>query len=179
MKKILLLLLLCFGGFNLHAQDSLSVKPAATAPYKLAIGARYYAGGPLGADVSISAKYFIGRESALEAQSNIFHGSRYFLTSLSYIWQPQLLTSSRLQPYAGLGVGVMKSRTYYPAEERVKINPVGVATFGIEYSFKNAPIALSLDYRATFLRLDNTDTPPTISLGNTSNFGLGIKYLLR
>ncbi|MFD2246638.1 porin family protein [Pontibacter ruber] len=187
MKKIILPLLLCLCGLSLpatlQAQDSLSVKPQATAPYKVAVGARFSAGGPTGADLSITAKYFIGKQSALEAQSTVNPQNRYFLASLSYIWQPQLLTSSRFRPYAGLGVGVLRSRNYYydgrSTSEHIKVNPVGVATIGVEYTFPKAPIALSLDYRSTFLRLDNTSTQPTFDLRNSSNIGLGVKFLIR
>jgi hypothetical protein len=185
MKKIMLLLCLC--GLTLpatlQAQDSLSVKPQVQAPYKLAIGARFAAGAATGGDLSISAKYFIGKESALEAQSSVNPESRFFLASLSYIWQPKLATSDRFRPYAGLGVGILRSRNYYydgsSMNEFIKVNPVAVATFGIEYTFKKAPIALSLDYRSTFMRYDNSNRPTYFSLNQSSNLGLGVKFLIR
>ena len=182
MKKIMLLLCLCGLALpaTLQAQDSLTVKPQVQAPYKFAIGARFSPGGLTGADLSISAKYFIGKESALEVQSSVNPESRYYLASLSYIWQPKLATSDRFRPYAGLGVGVLRSRYYYDgSSEYIKVNPVGVATFGIEYTFKKAPIALSLDYRSTFIRFDNSNRPTYFSLNQSSNLGLGVKFLIK
>ncbi|WP_242926344.1 hypothetical protein [Pontibacter vulgaris] len=181
-NKIMLLCLCLLSSLNtLQAQDSLRVKPQATAPYKAAIGARLSYGGPTGADISISAKYFIGKESALEAQSSIIKDSRIFLASLSYIWQPQLLTSSRFRPYAGLGLGVMRSHnyTYYPEEPDITTNLVTVASFGMEYTFKKAPISLSLDYRAPFMRFDNSPYQPRMPLEQARTIGVGVKFLLK
>ncbi len=183
MKIKLTLLCICLlSTFSaLQAQDSLSTQPRATAPYKLAVGARFTYGGPTGADVNLTAKYFIGRQSALEVQLPVVPQSKFQLALLSYIWQPQLLSTSRFRPYAGLGVGVMRARNpgFYPEEPDMKTNPVAVATFGVEYTFKNAPVSLSLDYRAPFMRFDNSSYQPRLPLENTRTFGIGVKYLLK
>lgn len=170
-------LLLCL---SVQAEDSLQVKQQVSAPYKLAVGLRY-ASGPQGADLGVTAKYFIGKQSALEAYSDLNPESRYFLASLSYIWQPKLATSDRLRPYAGLGIGLLRTNNPYPPYydgPPSYTNPVGVATFGVEYSLKKIPLAISLDYRSTFVRYGRS-TPPYVNLNNSSNIGLGLKYTFR
>ena len=180
-KKLLITLIsLCVWG-TAQAQDSLQVKPQVSAPYKVAVGIRYAIAGPTGTDLGITAKYFIGKQSALEAYSNLSTEKRYFLASLSYIWQPKLATSDRLRPYAGIGLGLL--RTNNPSPEyyggpAAYTNPVAVASFGVEYSFKKTPLAISLDYRSTFVRYGRS-TPQYVDLNNSSNIGLGLKYTFR
>lgn len=181
MKINTLLLTLCMlASFTtLHAQDTLSVKSQATKPYKLALGARFASQGPLGADLSLSAKYFIGKGSALEAQTTANPGSNFFQASLNYIWQPQLVTSSQFRPYVGLGVGFIKVDFSKYEDGEKFINPVGVFTIGAEYSFKKLPIALSVDYRNPFLRYTNSSTQSKFTAGYYGNIGLGVKYILK
>ncbi|SIQ65956.1 hypothetical protein [Pontibacter lucknowensis] len=181
MKKKLLILCfsLCLAGAA-QAQDSLQVKPQVSAPYKLAVGMRY-ATGPQGADLGITAKYFIGKQSAWEAYSDLNPESRYFLASLSYIWQPKLATSDRVRPYAGVGVGLLKTNNPSPAHfdgPASYTNPVGIASFGFEYSLKKIPLAISLDYRSTFMRYGRA-TPRYVDLIRSSNAGIGLKYTFR
>lgn len=180
MKKKLLISLvsLCVWG-TVQAQDSLQVKPQVSAPYKVAVGIRYAFGGLTGGDPGITAKYFIGRQSALEAYSNMHLESRYFLASLSYIWQPKLATSERLRPYVGIGGGILRDNNLLSTSgERAYTNPVAIATLGVEYQFKKLPLAVSLDYRSTFLRFGNS-TPHHLHLSRSSNVGLGLKYTFR
>ncbi|GGG09695.1 hypothetical protein [Pontibacter amylolyticus] len=180
-KKLLISCIsLCFVGAA-QAQDSLQVQPQqVSAPYKLAVGLRY-AVGPTGLTLGVTAKYFIREQSALEAYSDVNPESRQFLSSLSYIWQPKLATSNRLRPYAGIGVGLLRTNnpapTYFDGPASY-INPVGVASFGAEYSFKKLPLALSLDYRSTFLRYGRT-TPNYVNHYRSSNLGIGLKYTFR
>lgn len=181
MKNKTLLLALCMlaAATTLHAQDTLSVKQQASAPYKLAVGARFSSLGPLGADLSLSAKYFIGKESALEAQATAVPGSDFFQASLNYIWQPQLLSSSQFRPYVGVGVGFIRIDFSRFEDGEKFINPVGVFTIGAEYSFKKLPIAVSVDYRNPFLRYNNSSTQSKFTSGYYGNIGLGIKYILK
>lgn len=174
------LISMCLAG-AVQAQDSLQVKPQVSAPYKLSVGMRYAIAGPTGADLGITAKYFIGKQSALEAYSNLNTESRYFLASLSYIWQPKLTTSERFRPYAGIGVGLLRTNNPSPAYfdgPASYTNPVGVASFGVEYAFKKIPLAISLDYRSTFVRFGRS-TPAYVDLNKSSNIGLGLKYTFR
>lgn len=180
-KKLLISLISLFTVLTVQAQDSLQVKPQVSAPYKLTVGIRYAIAGPTGVDLGVTAKYFIGKQSALEAYSNLSMESRYFLSSLSYIWQPKLATSDRFRPYAGIGIGLL--RTNNPAPWHFDgpasyTNPVGVASFGVEYSFKKIPLAISLDYRSTFVRYGRS-TPSYVDLNKSSNVGLGVKYTFR
>ncbi|MCP2042888.1 outer membrane beta-barrel protein [Pontibacter sp. HSC-36F09] len=179
MKKKLLIS--CFSMLvfiSAQAQDSLQVKPQVSAPYKLAVGLRYSTGGPMGVDLGVSAKYFIGRESALEAHTALSPAARFHLTSLSYIWQPKLLTSERFRPYAGIGAGLLTVRDGFSNDDAKYTRAVAVATFGVEYKFKKVPIAISLDYRSTFIRFGPA-VPAYYNLNNTSNIGLGVKYTFR
>jgi opacity protein-like surface antigen len=179
-KKLLISFISLFMVLSAQAQDSLQVKPQVSAPYKLAVGLRY-ASGLQGADLGVTARYFIGKQSALEAYSDLNPESRYFLASLSYIWQPKLATSDRFRPYAGIGIGLLRTNNPYPPYydgPASYTNPVGIATFGVEYSLKKIPLAISLDYRSTFVRYGRS-TPSYVNLNNSSNVGLGLKYTFR
>ena len=182
MKKKLLILCfsLSFVGAA-QAQDSLQVQPQqVSAPYKLAVGPRY-AVGLAGLTLGVTAKYFIREQSALEAYSDLNPDSRQFISSISYLWQPKLATSNRLRPYAGIGVGLLRTNnpapTYFDGPATY-INPVGVVSFGAEYSFKKLPLALSLDYRSTFLRYGRS-TPHYVNQYRSNNLGIGLKYTFR
>jgi opacity protein-like surface antigen len=176
-KKLLISLIsLCVWG-TVQAQDSLHVKPQVSAPYKAAVGLRYSAGGPAGADLGITAKYFFRPQSALELHSTINPEARYYLASLSYIWQPKLATSDRFRPYAGIGVGFLRPDNRFYGEETDRSNIVIIPTLGIEYKFKRIPIAISLDYRSTFLRVSNGASQ--LNMNHSSNLGLGLKYTFR
>jgi hypothetical protein len=166
----------------LHAQDTLSVKQQATKPYKLALGARFSTMGPLGADLALSAKYFIGKESALEVQTTAIPGSNFYQASLSYIWQPQLLSSSQFRPYAGLGAGIMRTKyDFSPEEEKRYVKAAAIGVIGIEYQLKKLPLALSFDYRMELLGyyLKNNVTTPGLSTSYPSNIGIGVKYIIK
>jgi long-subunit fatty acid transport protein len=182
MMKRLLLCLFCICAFTTtQAQDSLHIKQQVSAPYKVAVGMRYAFGGQTGGDLGISAKYFVGKQSALEAYSNLSMESRFFLASLSYIWQPKLATSERFRPYTGIGIGLLRTKNHAPWHfdgPASYTNPVGVFSLGVEYSLKKIPLAISLDYRSTFVRYGRS-TPNYVNLNNSSNIGLGLKYTFR
>ncbi|PKV67138.1 outer membrane protein [Pontibacter ramchanderi] len=181
MKKILLIL--AFGlslAGSVQAQDSVQVKTQVSAPYKLAVGMRY-ASGPAGVALGLTAKYFIREQAALEAYSDLNPSSRHFLASLSYVWQPKLATSGRLRPYAGIGIGMLRTNNpapmYFDGPDSYT-NLVGVASFGVEYTMKKIPLAISLDYRSAFVRYGRS-TPPYVHLNNSNTIGLGLKYTFR
>jgi opacity protein-like surface antigen len=180
MKKLLISLAGMLLYLSAHAQDTLQVKQQVSAPYKLAVGFRY-ATGPTAITLGVTAKYFIREQAALEVYSDLNPEARHFLTSLSYVWQPKLATSARFRPYAGIGVGVLHTKnpapTYFEGPASYT-KPVGVYSFGVEYSFKKIPLALSLDYRSTFLR-NGPSTPYYFPYHRANNVGLGLKYTFR
>lgn len=180
MKNKILLICFCLFAATTHllAQDSLSVTPAATKPYKLALGVRYSPGGP-GADFGFTAKYFIGTQSALEAQVLKLTYSDSYMATVSYVWQPQLLTSSGLRPYISAGLGAMRYLDRHPDVSFIKTNPIAVVSAGIEYKLPKAPVALSLDYRAPVLRYDNSPYQSRKPVSDYGNLGIGVKLLLK
>ncbi|WP_018476447.1 outer membrane beta-barrel protein [Pontibacter roseus] len=178
MKKKLLTSLINLCLFSAaQAQDSLQVKHHVSAPYKVAVGIRYSAGGPTGVDLGITGKFFFSRQSALEVHSTINPNARNYLASLSYIWQPKLATSERIRPYAGIGMGIIRPDSKYYDNETTQSNLVVIPTIGIEYQFRRLPIAVSLDYRSTLMRVGGGSY--NLNLRNTSNLGLGLKYTFR
>jgi len=174
-----LLGLLALAVAPLHAQDAPSTTLQATAPYRTAIGLRYSPSSAAGPDASISIKHFFRRETAVEAQVGRLPYSSAYQASLHYIWQPQLLSSSRFRPYAGVGVGVTgTNRDIYGEQQRMEIGAVGMVTIGIEYTFPRAPLSLSLDYRHTFVGY-KTDYLRDVPLQRMSNLGFSVKYIIR
>ena len=174
-----LLCALSLAAAPLFAQDLATSKPQAVAPYKAAAGIRVTTGIPAGTLAELRLKYFVKPESALELQVGQLGFRESFQTSLHYIWQPQLVSSSRLRPYAGIGVGLTgTNRNIYGEKQSLQTNLVGIATIGIEYTFPKAPFSLSLDYRNAFVgyKMDSfRDTP----LRRMNNVGLSVKYLIR
>jgi hypothetical protein len=71
LKKLLVSLISLFTFLTVQAQDLSYAKPQASAPYRVAVGLRYSASGPGHTDLGITAKYFIGEQSALEAYANL------------------------------------------------------------------------------------------------------------
>jgi hypothetical protein len=178
MKKYFLVFALCLLAAPLFAQDSLSTKPLATKPYKLALGVRYLPGGPA-PDITFNAKYFFRPQSAIEVQAGKLSRNQATMATISYIWQPQLITSSNFRPYVGAGLGVMRYHDYQPEGTIIKTDPVAVINAGVEYRFSKAPIALSLDYRTPVVRIENSPTQARTPIGDYSSLAFGIKFLLR
>ncbi len=178
MKKHFLLFALFLLSVPLLAQDSLSTKPLATKPYKLALGVRYSPGGPA-SDITFNARYFFRPQSAIDVQAGKLARNNAYVATVSYVWQPALLTSSRLRPYVGLGVGAIRYQDHQPEGSIVKTNPVAVLNTGLEYRLRKAPIAFSLDYRAPIVRFDTSPIQARTPLSDFSNLGVGIKFLLK
>ena len=177
----ILLCIFCLTALPSMAQEeAITSKPGAYAPYKFSIGLRYANnGGPTGADIGATAKYFFTKQSAVEVQSTIHPKASYYLASLSYIWQPQLLTSARFRPYAGIGLSLIRASDNFSSTESRYSNLVITPSFGVEYQFKKLPLALSIDYRSTHLRLNTGSTTNNINLRTTSNIGFGLKYTFK
>lgn len=163
----------------LAQEDAPTSTPGALAPYKTAIGFRYSPSNQFGADLAITAKHFIRPESAIEAQMGITNYNRGYLASIQYVWQPQLLTSSRLRPYAGIGIGLTGTEFNTQGEQQPwSTNLIGIASFGIEYTLSKAPLTFSLDYRHAFVGY-KTDSFKDVPLNRLHNIGLGVKYLFK
>ncbi|MHA6248677.1 hypothetical protein ACXYMU_12115 [Pontibacter sp. CAU 1760] len=180
-NKLILPLLsaLALAASPLRAQELPTPKPQAVAPYKFSAGLRVSMFGPSGTLPELRLKYFVKPEAALELQVGKVGFRESYQASLHYLWQPQLLTSNRLRPYAGLGLGLTgTTRDVHYEEQPLQTNLVGIATIGLEYTFPKAPIALSLDYRHTFAGY-KTDQFKDVPLRRMNNIGLSVKYLIR
>ncbi|MFD2513915.1 outer membrane beta-barrel protein [Pontibacter locisalis] len=160
----------------LAQEDALTSKPGALAPYKTAIGFRYSPSNKFGADLAITAKHFIRPESAIEAQVGITNYNRAYFASIQYVWQPQLLTSNRLRPYAGIGLGLSGTEFNRNGEQQpFSTNLVGLGNIGIEYTFPKVPLSLSLDYRHAIFGY-KTDSFKDLPINRLNNIGIGLKY---
>ncbi|RDV13778.1 hypothetical protein DXT99_17225 [Pontibacter diazotrophicus] len=181
-NKLMLPLLgaLALAASPLRAQNEMPIsKPQATAPYRTAIGFRTNASGPAGAKFELRMKHFVKPESAFELQVGQWHYHESYQASLHYIWQPQLLTSSRLKPYAGIGIGAVgTTRNRYLEKQDMEVGAVLLASAGLEYTFPKIPLALSIDYRHTLIG-HNTHTLRSLPLTRMHSFGIGIKYIFR
>ncbi|MCX2740485.1 hypothetical protein [Pontibacter anaerobius] len=166
-----------FAGPALAQTDDVpSSKPQAVAPYKTSLGFRTTWGGPSGIDSELRLKHFVGPQSALELQVGQWHYQRAYQASLHYLWQPQLLTSSRLRPYAGLGIGAVGgSRDRFNEKQDMEVGAMLLASVGIEYTFPRLPLAISVDYRHMMLGL-NTNNFEYFGHSRISTLGVGLKY---
>lgn len=182
MKKRLifpLLVAMLLTASSLHAQDAPASKPQATAPYKAAFGLRTTFSGPSGIKSELRLKYFINSEAALELQAGEWFYQKAYHASLHYLWQPQLLSSSRFRPYAGIGIGVVgTTRDKFHEQQNLEMGAVLLGSLGVEYTFPRLPLALSLDYRHTLLGL-NTDTFRAIRPAGMNTLGFSVKYIIR
>ncbi|GHA64020.1 outer membrane beta-barrel protein [Pontibacter akesuensis] len=161
------------------AQDTPTSKPQATAPYNTSIGFRASVAGPSGLTPEIRIKHFIRPQSALELQVGQWNYQGAYQASLHYLWQPQLLTSSRLRPYAGLGIGAVGSTKDRFGERQVmETHAVLLGSVGVEYAFRKLPLAVSLDYRYVVTGF-NTHSFDAVNGSRASTFGIGLKYTLR
>lgn len=180
MKTKLLLPLLgvlaYFSSPALAQTDAPTSKPQAVAPYKTSLGLHTTWGGPSGMSSELRLKHFVSPQSALELQVGQWQYRGAYQASLHYLWQPQLLTSSRIRPYAGLGVGAVGStRGRFNEEQDMEVRAVLLTSIGIEYTFPRLPLAVSVDYRHTLVRL-NTHTFDAINSSNMGTLGVGLKY---
>ena len=178
--KLLLPLLGALSYFSAPAlaqnDDAPTSKPGAVAPYRTSVGLRFSPSGKYGTDLTITARHFIRPESAIEAQVGLFNFNRGYQASLQYVWQPQLLSSQRLRPYAGIGIGITGTEfNRYGEQQSMATNLTGIASVGIEYTFSKIPLALSLDYRFAFVG-DTTDPVKDVPLNRFNNVGVTVKY---
>ncbi|WP_299758848.1 hypothetical protein [uncultured Pontibacter sp.] len=177
--KLLLPLLSALSYFSspaLAQTDVPTSKPQAVAPYKTSLGLHATWGGPSGISSELRLKHFVGSQSALELQAGLgqWQNRGVYQASLHYLWQPQLLTSSRFRPYAGFGVGAVGS-TSFNEKQDMEIQAALLTSIGIEYTFPKLPLAVSVDYRHTLVRL-NTHTFDAFNKSNMGTLGIGLKY---
>ncbi|RAU84191.1 porin family protein [Pontibacter arcticus] len=177
-SAILVPALLCLI-LNSYAQDAPTSEPGATAPYKTAIGFRTTFGGPSGLTSNLSIKHFFWKEAALELQAGQTGNRNTYHTTLSFIWQPQLISVSRLRPFAGAGIGVAgTNRDAFGERQNFEVRPVLTGVVGIEYTFPKAPISISADYRFHILGV-NTHNYGAFQGGRANDFGISLKYTFR
>ena len=142
----------------------ISLKPLNAQNYQTAIGIR------LGVMAGITAKHFIDSKAALEGMLTTRWGG-FSICGLYELHQP--LSPSNLDWYYGAGAhfGAFNGSEDIPWAENGKSYAIfGVdGIIGIEYTFDNAPINLSLDWK------------PSINLTGYSGFwgaefGLSCRY---
>lgn len=152
MKKLLFsvfLIFLCSGANDLSAQD-----------YNTAVGAR------LGWGLGVSYKTFIKESNAIEVNARLSGYNSFSLIYVSGLYQIHAPIESvdGLAWYFGGGVGAVLGNNVSG------INLLG--NLGLDYTFSDAPINISLDWI------------PTFNLRSGSSFngesgGLAIRYILR
>ncbi|WP_276498310.1 hypothetical protein [Pontibacter litorisediminis] len=177
--KLLLPLLGALSYFSSPAQaqdDAPTSKPRAMAPYKTSLGLHSTWGGPSGFSSELRLKRFVSPQSALELQVGQWQYQGAYQASLHYLWQPQLLTSSRIRPYAGIGIGAVGStRGLFNEKQDMVVRAVALTSIGIEYTFPKLPLAISVDYRHTLIRF-NAHTFNAINDNNHNTLSVGLKY---
>ncbi|MBB6609500.1 hypothetical protein H7F15_00480 [Pontibacter sp. Tf4] len=153
------------------------IEYATAPPYKLAIGVRLlnFAGD---FDMGVNAKYFIGKQSALEASVSkvIFNNNAYQL-ALMYERHSKLLNSNHFLLYYGGGAGLLHITkegwgSFY-GEEPKPTTQVGAGfVIGTEIGLGKIPLAFSADFRGIYYLKPNRQGGFT----NVANGTLGIKY---
>lgn len=123
MKNIFLLTCL-IGGFLSHTSAQY---------YKNAIGLR------LGTTAALTYKSFIAKNQALEAQVGLRFNHGLMLAGL-YQYHGNIGTESGLRWYVGIGIGAGLS-------VNDNFGAGLLASVGLEYKFRRAPICISLDYQ--------------------------------
>ena len=156
MKKVLILIAAITISASVFAQD-----------YDRAVGLR------IGAGVSANYKTFLSSTNAFQVDlglTNLFSKhSLNLLVSGTYLWHWGT-EINRLSLYAGPGasVGLYLGQEKGEGEKSALALSVD-ALGGLEYTFKNLPMAISLDYRPQINLLNKP-------IFNFSGVGLGIKY---
>ncbi|MER2997370.1 hypothetical protein [Pontibacter populi] len=184
MKTSFLFLILSLSTLVAVAQvnpDSLAIQKqmefAAAPPYKLAIGVRVL--NLVGEfDMGLNAKYFIGRQSALEASVSkvIFNDNAYQL-ALMYERHNKLFNSNHFLLYYGGGTGLLHiTKEGYGtimSEDPKPSTQVGAGfIIGAEVGLGKIPVALSADFRGIYYLKPNRQG----GAANVANATLGIKY---
>ncbi len=129
MKKLFfsLIALSLFAGSTAYAQD-----------YSTAVGVN------LGPDMGFTAKKFITPESAIEAQFAYNISCDGLMASAVYQYHFPLGEGFSLYAGGGLNIGVLHmGKKYGKSDFALGVDP----NVGFEYSFRNAPIVLGIDYK--------------------------------
>lgn len=142
---------------NLAALLCLSMAFFANSGYSQEIGARF--GGALGNNnsVAVDGVFALGKFSRVHADASF--GNGVGVEALwDFIYRP--LSDSPINYYIGFGPSLYLGNPFL-------LGAAGEA--GIEYRFSNAPIALGLDYRPTFVIVQNSDF--------YGGFGFNVRYV--
>jgi len=182
MKTLFLSFVLYLSALTAIAQaDSLAIQKqvefAAAPPYKLAIGVRLL--NLVGEyDMGINAKYFIGRQSALEASVSkvIFNDNAYQL-ALMYERHNKLFNSNHFLLYYGGGAGLLHITkegygTIYSEDPKPSTQVGAGFIVGTEIGLGKLPLAFSTDFRGIYYLKPNRQG----GAANVANATLGIKY---
>lgn len=184
MKKLLLSIILSFCALAATAQitpDSTDVQKqidfATAPPYKLAVGVRLLnLAGDF--DMGVNAKYFIGRQSAVEASVSkvIFNDNAYQL-ALMYERHNRLFNSNHFLLYYGGGAGLLHITkegygTFYSEDPKPSTQVGAGFIVGAEIGLGKIPLAFSTDFRGIYYIKPNRQG----GFPNVANATLGIKY---
>jgi hypothetical protein len=141
---------------NIFAFALLGILYSTTA-HSQEIGARF--GGALGnkGSVALDAVFSVGKFSRVH--SDVSFGNGIGIEALwDFIYRP--ISDSPINYYIGVGPSLYLGDPFL-------LGAAGEA--GIEYRFDGAPIALGLDFRPTFIIVENTDF--------YGGFGFNVRYI--
>jgi hypothetical protein len=151
MKKMILIVSLCFFSYSIFAQ----------AQYKQAIGIKLPGG------FSATYKNFITPKNAIELQATFWSKGVRFAGL--YEFNFEIEGAQGLNWYVGpgvhLGVWNTENKKAYNASADLGIDGI----IGLDYKFKNAPINISIDWQPSISVLGNTGVSPALG-------GLGLRY---
>lgn len=118
-----LVALLFSGAVTVHAQD-----------YKSAVGLN------IGTTMGVNIKQFLGEKSAIEGTFGYQYKDKMVMTTVAYQYHIKLVSTFKFYVGGGVNLGAEHVNNKYKLA-------LGIApNVGFEYKFKNAPIALGLDY---------------------------------
>lgn len=140
-------MLLCFAQ-HASAQD-----------YRFGAGLRLSNSSPT-INSSVTGKYFVTNRSAVEGL--VSFGSRFGMGALLEIYQPFAAEGFSWFYGGGVYVGFQDKQTY--------LGPQGI--LGLEYTFKNAPINLSLDWKPELDIIPDVNFVPDA-------FALSVRFVIK
>lgn len=142
MKKLLVVLVLVCANQFANAQE---------------VGIRF--GDVSGGDVAVDAVFSSGKFSRIHANVSFGDGGVGLDALWDFIYKP--LDGEALKWYVGVGPSMVINDDFLLGAS---------GEIGLEYRFKEAPIAIGLDWRPTFWIVEETDF-------HAGGFGLNVRYV--